>query len=190
MFAVLTILIFPFFHFFSFIPGILFLFSLYFFRNPKRNIPESDELVLSPADGKVLSVDTQYEEPLMGGQCIKVSIFLSLLNVHLNRSPVKGKISYRQYRPGKYLPAFKSHASEINEKNTIGIETDRGMFMVSQITGFIARRIKCYVNPGEMLKQGQHFGIIVFGSCTEILLPDVYKRQIYIYVELFGNVPK
>lgn len=154
----------------TFIPGILLLFCLYFFRNPKRRIFKDDFTVLSPADGKVMGI-YEIEEDFMGGRCQKVSIFLSLCNVHLNRSPVEGKVIIKEYRPGKYIPAFKSHASDINEKSTIGIMGKEYKFMVSQITGFIARRIKCYANPGDLLEQGEHFGIIRFGSCTEIILP-------------------
>lgn len=155
----------------SFVPGSLFLFTAYFFRNPRRRVPRDEDLVLSPADGVVMAVDHIEEKDFMGGSCTKVSIFLSIFNVHINRAPVSGKVNYIYYRPGKFLPAFKSHASEINEKNFIGIEADKFKLMVTQVTGFIARRIVCYTKTGDYLDQGQRFGLIKFGSCTELYLP-------------------
>jgi phosphatidylserine decarboxylase len=156
----------------SFVPGSMFLFTAYFFRNPRRRVPRGDDLVISPADGVVMEVDDYVETDFMGGNCTRVSIFLSILNVHINRAPVSGKVDYIHYRPGKFLPAFKSHASDINEKNYIGIDSGRFKLMVTQVTGFIARRIVCYIKAGDYLNQGQQFGLIKFGSCTELYLPS------------------
>lgn len=169
--GVLTVLFYQLYKPLSFLPGSMFLFTAYFFRNPKRQIPQGDDLVLSPADGVVMTVDNIEEKNFLGGPCTRVSIFLSVLNVHINRSPVSGRVSYTHYRPGKFLPAFKSHASEINEKNFIGIENGNIRLLVTQVTGFIARRIVCYIKDGDYLEQGQHFGMIKFGSCTELYLP-------------------
>lgn len=147
-------------------------FVIFFFRNPSRKIAEGRNIAVSPADGKVMAV-TEIDEPVfINGKAIKVSIFLSLFNVHVNRSPIKGTVSYTEYRPGKYLPAFKSHASDINERNTIGIEAADGVkVLVHQITGFVARRIVCWVKKGDTLDMGERFGLIKFGSCTEMVLP-------------------
>lgn len=150
----------------------LFIFTAYFFRNPKRVIPRDSRAVLSPADGVVMSVSSVREDKFIGGPAKKVSIFLSIFNVHVNRSPVGGRVKYVNYVPGKFLPAFKSHASEINERNYVGIESSGFRVMVCQITGFIARRIVCYVKEGGNLDQGQMFGMIKFGSCTEIYMPE------------------
>ncbi|MBI5440685.1 MAG: phosphatidylserine decarboxylase family protein [Deltaproteobacteria bacterium] len=146
-------------------------FVLFFFRDPERDVPFDRTLAISPADGKVLRINELVEEEFIGGPAVKVSIFLSIFNVHVNRSPITGTVLFHKYRAGKMLPAFKSHASEENERNTIGIEGQGVRVLVHQITGFIARRIVCRVSPGDQLMQGQRFGLIKFGSCTEIVLP-------------------
>ncbi|OPX87595.1 MULTISPECIES: phosphatidylserine decarboxylase family protein [Pelotomaculum] len=157
------------------IPALLFVFVLFFFRNPKRNIPEDKNLILSPADGIILEIEETFEDKFIMDKTIRVAIFLSIFNVHINRSPLKGEVKYRHYRPGKFIPAFKSHASEINEKNFIGIESNGFKIMVCQITGFIARRIKCWVNEGNVLSAGDIIGIIKFGSGNELFLPPGTK---------------
>lgn len=160
------------------IPGIFMCFCLYFFRNPQRDVDVNPHDVLSPADGKILSIEEVHEEKYIKGPAIKVSIFLSIFNVHVNRIPVPGYIDYIHYRAGKFLPAFKSHASNINERNYVGIRCENKpelSLLVVQITGFIARRIVCWVNEGDYISQGQRFGLIKFGSCTEIYLPKGSK---------------
>lgn len=154
------------------LPALLFIFTAYFFRNPKRRIPHEKALILSPADGVVMVVDKVKEDRYLKANATRVSIFLSIFNAHLNRSPLSGRVEYVYYRPGKFLPAFKSHASELNEKNYIGICYDGFKIMVTQVTGFIARRVVCYVKPGDKLEKGEIFGLIKFGSCTEIYLPE------------------
>ncbi len=153
----------------------LFVFTAYFFRNPKRVVPKDSRAVLSPADGVVMSVSCVHEDKFMGGPAKKVSIFLSIFNVHVNRSPAAGRVKFVKYVPGKFLPAFKSHVSEINERNYVGIETGHFKVMVCQITGFIARRIVCYAKEGGHLDQGQMYGLIKFGSCTEIYMPENFE---------------
>jgi phosphatidylserine decarboxylase len=153
------------------LPLILIAFILFFFRNPKRKVPTDENCILSPADGVVMEIDEVIEDRFIRGPAIRVSIFLSILNVHLNRSPLQGEVRYRFYRPGKFIPAFKSHASDINEKNFIGIESGGFKVMVCQITGFIARRIKCWADEGKSLAGGELIGIIKFGSGTEIFIP-------------------
>ncbi|MBO8138088.1 MAG: phosphatidylserine decarboxylase family protein [Desulfotomaculum sp.] len=152
-------------------PLILFLFVAFFFRNPKRVIPQDQNAVISPADGVILSVDEVEEERYINGKALRVTIFLSLFNVHINRSPVEGEVQYRYYRPGRFFPAFKGHASELNEKSYLGINTGRWRVVVTQVTGFIARRIVCWANVGDKLNRGEIFGLIKFGSCTELFLP-------------------
>jgi len=160
------------------IPGILFLFVLYFFRNPERTIPSDELTLVSPADGVVMDVERVYEDKFFLGESIRIRIFLSLFNVHVNRSPMAGKIVFRTYRPGKMLPAFKSHASELNEKNYIGIENQYLRILVTQVTGFIARRIVCWVKEGDEVSRGERFGLIKFGSCTELFLPPDVKVSV------------
>ena len=154
------------------IPGILMVFTAFFFRNPKRIIPSDEKVLVSPADGTVMSISGLYEDRFLNSRGTKVSIFLSIFNVHLNRCPISGTVKYRSYKPGKMIPAFKSHASEINEKNYVGIENDSLKVMVTQITGFIARRIVCWVGIDDTVARGDLFGLIKFGSCTEIIVPE------------------
>lgn len=159
----------------SLIPGVVFLFSVFFFRNPWRKIILDEKTALAPADGVVTNITKFTENELLKEEVWKVTIFLSILNVHFNRAPVSGTVERVKYVPGKFIPAFKSHASEINEKNFVVINTGKTRVMVCQITGFIARRIVCWVKKGENLRQGERFGIIKFGSCTELYLPLDYS---------------
>jgi phosphatidylserine decarboxylase len=154
------------------IPGLLFLFVLFFFRNPERAVPGDELDLVSPADGVVMDVERVYEDKFLKGESIRIRIFLSIFNVHVNRSPMAGKVVFRTYRAGKMLPAFKSHASELNEKNYIGIENQYLRILVTQVTGFIARRIVCWADVGTELGRGERFGLIKFGSCTELFLPS------------------
>lgn len=144
----------------------------FFFRDPER-IPNMESgAALSPADGKVLKVEAMEQHDFIGEPTIRISIFLSLLNVHINRSPVTGKVLLQEFRAGKMLPAFDDRAPKENESNTLGIETIDGVRVaVKQITGLLARKIVCRVNPGDNLLQGQRFGLIKFGSCTELFVP-------------------
>lgn len=169
--AVLTAVAYSIIPWLAVVPAILFLFVAYFFRNPSRTIPADEGILISPADGRIMDVCEIYEDRYLKSKAIRVSIFLSIFNVHLNRCPMDGNIGYRSYRPGKMLPAFKSHVSEINEKNYVGIENDSLRILVNQITGFIARRIVCWVKLEDRVSRGDIFGLIKFGSCTEIIVP-------------------
>lgn len=156
------------------IPFIFILFTLYFFRNPERISEAGENEILSPADGVVLTVEEVMEDRYIKGPAVKVSIFLNIFNVHVNRTPLAGRVEYVHYQPGQFLPAFKGHASQINERNYVGIrslEHPAWNFLVVQITGFVARRIVCWVKTGDDLQKGQRFGLIKFGSCTEVYLP-------------------
>jgi len=147
-------------------------FTLYFFRDPERQIPEGDCLIVSPADGKVVGIDSVEHVPFLDGPAKRVSIFLSVFDVHINRSPIKGKIAYRHYSPGEFLAAFEPKASVKNEQNAVGMEDGDGYrVLVKQIAGLIARRILCWKNPGDQVGAGERFGLIRFGSRTEIYMP-------------------
>ncbi|PKL46620.1 MAG: phosphatidylserine decarboxylase family protein [Candidatus Riflebacteria bacterium HGW-Riflebacteria-2] len=147
-------------------------FTMYFFRDPEREIPQGDSLIVSPADGKIVGIDSVEHVPFIDGPAKRVSIFLSVLDVHINRSPIKGKVAYRHYTPGEFLPAFEPKASVDNEQNAIGIEGSEGYrVLVKQIAGIIARRILCWKNPGNTVETGERFGLIRFGSRTEIYMP-------------------
>ena len=151
--------------------AVITLFCIFFFRNPGRVIPKGDEMVVSPADGKAMDVTTVNEELFLKGEAKRIRIFLSLFNVHINRAPVSGKVSFVKQVTGQYLPAYKDEASFKNQRNYIGLETEFGKVMVVQITGLVARRLVCWVESGNVLQRGERFGLIRFGSCTEIYLP-------------------
>ncbi|MBU1108396.1 MAG: phosphatidylserine decarboxylase family protein [Candidatus Riflebacteria bacterium] len=163
-------------------------FTMYFFRDPEREIPQGDSLILSPADGKVVGVDSVEHVPFIDGPAKRVSIFLSVFNVHINRAPIKGKIAYRHYTPGKFLPAFEPKASVDNEQNAIGIEGPEGYrVLVKQIAGLIARRILCWKNPGNTVESGERFGLIRFGSRTEIYLPLDARIEVRLGQRVYGG---
>jgi phosphatidylserine decarboxylase len=145
---------------------------LYFFRDPDRLTPQDDSLIISPADGRVVLIQDAQEDEYVGEEVTQVSIFLSPLNVHVNRNPVSGKVEYLKYYPGKYLMAWEDHASEMNERAHFGVRHPSGVkMMFKQITGFLARRIVYHIKEGDELKAGERFGIMKFGSRMDLLLP-------------------
>ena len=145
---------------------------IYFFRNPKRIVPKLDEqLVYAPADGKVVVIEETEETEYYQDRRIQVSIFMSPLNVHLNRSPIAGHIDYYKYHPGKYLVAWHPKSSTENERSTIVVRKGTLGILVRQIAGAVARRIKTYPKIGTQLEQGEEFGFIKFGSRVDTFLP-------------------
>ncbi|MEN6462395.1 MAG: phosphatidylserine decarboxylase family protein [Syntrophomonas sp.] len=167
--TVITYIIFP--HVWALIPLSLAIFCMYFFRNPKRNIEEGRGLIVAPADGKIMSVEKVAENRFMCSEAIRVRIFLNIFNVHINRVPVTATVEWVEKTGGINLPAFLNQAAEKNVSNCLGLATEWGKVMVVQITGLIARRIVCWVKPGDYLTTGERFGLIRFGSCTELYLP-------------------
>jgi phosphatidylserine decarboxylase len=153
--------------------GILFsLFIAYFFRNPRRKISHLPNIILSPADGKVVHVGECEESRFLKEKTLKVSIFMSLFDVHLNRAPVSGKVLERSYLPGRFLVASAEKSSLLNEQNAVLLETeDRFKILLVQIAGFVARRIVCYAKAGDRLRKGEIFGLIRFGSRVDLYLP-------------------
>lgn len=153
--------------------SVLTLFTIYFFRNPRRDIPSSDGVVLSPADGRVLRVDKCPEERFLQREATRVSIFMSLFNVHINRSPISGILEEKSYTPGKFHLANTDKSSMENEQNAMVIRGKDGFrLLFVQIAGFIARRIVCYPEKGDLLEKGQIFGMIRFGSRLDVYLPE------------------
>jgi phosphatidylserine decarboxylase len=147
--------------------------TLYFFRDPDRITPEDEKLVISPADGTVVLIQEVDEPEYLKGKATQVSIFLSPLNVHVNRNPVSGDLEYLRYYPGKYLMAWEDHASELNERAHFGVKHPSGTkIMFKQITGFLARRIEYRLNEGDKIVAGKRFGIMKFGSRMDLLFPD------------------
>jgi len=153
--------------------AVLTSFIIFFFRDPKRNLVNREKAVLTPADGKIISIeklpngDNRFKDT-----AIKLSIFMSLFDAHINRIPIGGKINQLIYHPGKFFSANLDKASLYNENNVVMLETDkREKIVLVQVAGLIARRIVCWVKPGDYVKAGQRFGLIRFGSRLEVYLP-------------------
>ena len=151
--------------------GILTVGAALFFRDPHRDIPGEESAIVSPADGKVMGVDIVEEKEFFNSEVKKVTIFLSVFDVHINRSPIAGEIKDVRYTAGKFIPANKPEAGKLNERNKIFIEGKNLSVLVVQIAGLIARRIVCRVQPGMSVGKGHKLGLIRFGSCTELYVP-------------------
>ena len=150
-----------------------------FFRDPERQIPTGEDLVVAPADGRVVSIAEVTHDAAFSGTATRLSIFLSPLDVHINRAPVAGKIEAVNYHPGRFLAAYKEEASRCNEQNMLKIIDPRGRpFRVVQIAGFLARRIVCRVKIGATLARGERFGLIMFGSRTDLFLPSSCRLEV------------
>lgn len=148
------------------------LFLIFFFRDPERKVPEGENLILAPADGKVILIHPfEYLEFFNGGGT-RVSVFMSLFNVHVNRVPISGVVKYFRYNPGKFFPAFKDKASLENEQTELGLENDHGKVVLKQIAGIMARRIVCKLKQGDFAKAGHRLGMIKFGSRLDLFLPE------------------
>ncbi len=143
-------------------------FVLYFFRDPERVVPSDPAVVVSPADGRVMEVVDQAMGSRLGR---RVSIFLAIWDVHVNRAPLAGRICKLEYRPGRFLAAMRSRASAENEQNVIHLSTERGEIVLKQIAGWIARRVLCWKAEGETVALGERVGMIRFGSRVDIWLP-------------------
>ena len=151
----------------------LTLFSIYFFRNPERIVSDEEDLIVAPADGKVLSVTKSVNAPETGLPMTKISIFMSIMNVHINRFPVSAIVKKVIYHRGKFFVASLDKASEKNERNVIILEDDnKREFVMVQIAGLIARRIVCYQREGDKLDRGERYGMIRFGSRVDLYVPD------------------
>jgi phosphatidylserine decarboxylase len=152
--------------------GILTLFVSWFFRNPARVIPQGPGLVVAPGDGKVLAVDEEFEPRYLKDRAVRISIFLNVFDVHINRIPCEGTIEDVQYQPGLFLVASKPGATLKNEQNAVMIKTvEEAKVLCVQVAGLIARRIVCWVNPKERAVRGERFGLIRFGSRIDTFLP-------------------
>jgi len=151
---------------------VLYLVILQFFRSPKFIINKDEKHILAPADGKVVVIEDTDEDEYFKGKRKQISIFMSPINVHVNRSPISGVVKFCKYHAGKYLVAWHPKSSTENERTTIVVETANGVeVLFRQIAGAMARRIKWYVNEGDMVEQGGEFGFIKFGSRVDIYLP-------------------
>lgn len=169
---ILTLIIYYFFGIYAaIVPGVLALFFIYFFRNPSRSMPYDPNILYSPADGTVMAVEDVYDDEYLNEPATKVTVFLSVFNVHVNRSPIDGEIKYQRYTCGQFVPAYKKSASFENERHAIGLDNGRMRILVTQVAGLLARRIVSWVTLGHQMKQGECYGMIKFGSSTELVVP-------------------
>lgn len=167
--------------FLTFIFLCLTLFATYFFRNPERVIPSAEDAVLAPADGKIVFVGEVDEDRFFHGRTLKVSIFMSVFNVHVNRVPCSGKVVDMFYNKGKFINAALDKASLENEQGGVFLETTQGKnVLFVQVAGLIARRIVCYPKIGDALVRGQRYGLIRFGSRVDVYLPTDAKIDVTI----------
>lgn len=155
------------------------LFICAFFRDPDRAIPNGEGVLVSPADGKVVAIDTVSGTPHFDGQCRRIGIFMNIFNVHVNRAPHEGELTDLAYQPGRFMPADKAKAATDNEHNAMTVRTESGReICFVQIAGLVARRIICHVQPGDRLARGQRIGLICFGSRVDVYLPMDTEIQV------------
>ena len=152
--------------------AVLLFGTLNFFRDPDRKTPNRKGIIVSPADGKIIVINNKVNNRYAGENCNKISIFMSPLNVHVNRIPVSGTIDYLKYFEGKFVAAFEDKASENNERMEIGIINKDGKILFTQVAGFLARRIVTELKPGDQVNIGERFGMIKFGSRVDIYVPE------------------
>jgi phosphatidylserine decarboxylase len=161
---------------------VLTLFAAWFFRDPEREVPEGEDLVISPADGRVVAVDVERSpEGLPGERFQRVSIFMSPLDVHVNRVPVSGEVVAVRHTPGRFVAAYDERASRENERNEVVLRDSRGRPLVFvQIAGMLARRIICRLTPGQRVEQGSRYGLIMFGSRVDVYVPPTAEVRVRI----------
>jgi phosphatidylserine decarboxylase len=157
---------------------VLLIFTLSFFRDPDRQSPGKNNVLVSPADGRVLFVKEVDDNKYIKEKAKQISIFMSPLNVHVNRIPIDGKVEYLQYHHGKYLAAFEDKASEVNERSEFGINSKYGKVFFTQVAGFIARRIVYDLKEGDSVHQGDRFGMIKFGSRVDVIVPYNWYEKV------------
>jgi phosphatidylserine decarboxylase len=146
-------------------------FLVSFFRDPERDIPEDPDSIVSPADGRVIKVERVIEESFIEDEALKVSVFMNVFNVHVNRAPVAGRLEKIVYRPGSFFSANLDKASIHNERNTLFIEAAKGRVVATQVAGLVARRIVCRVSERMEIERGERIGMIMFGSRVDLFLP-------------------
>ncbi len=150
----------------------LYLFVLFFFRNPNRSIEINEKLIYAPADGNIVAIEEVEEDEFFNEKRIQVSVFMTIFDIHMNSFPFSGRIKYMKYHPGKYLIAFLPKSSQLNEMSSVVIENENGTgVLIRQIAGALARRIVTYPKSGDNVKQGSELGFIKFGSRVDMFLP-------------------
>ena len=166
---------------------IFFILIVQFFRNPKRITPNDDNAIIAPADGKVVVIEEVEETEYIKGKCRQISIFMSPVNVHVNRYPVSGDVLYEKYHPGKYLVAWHPKSSTENERTTVVVAHKNGNVLFRQIAGALAKRIVCYAKVGDKASAGAEFGFIKFGSRIDIYLPLEAKVNVNLNQKTTGG---
>jgi phosphatidylserine decarboxylase len=170
------------------VTAVFFLLVVWFFRSPVRTIIPDKSVILCPADGKVVVIEEVIEKEYFKDKRIQVSVFMSPLNVHVNRYPISGAVVYYKYHPGKYLVAWHPKSSELNERSTVLIRDDQGReILTRQIAGAVARRIVTYAAEGEEVIQGDELGFIKFGSRVDLFLPPDTKILVKVGDKVSGN---
>ena len=166
-----ALLLFPVLPWLAAVFGVAALFMVYFFRDPERTIPSQPDAVVSPADGRVLIAGDAEAASAPAGSWKQISIFLSPLDVHVNRIPVAGRVTRVEYTPGRFLAAYRPESARVNERNEIYIERDGGTVVCRQVVGVLARRLVCRVAPGAVVRAGDRYGLMKFGSRIDLYLP-------------------
>lgn len=161
-----------------FIVVFIIVFTLNFFRDPDRNIPHGDDIIVAPADGKILLIKDIIDKRYINEEAIQISIFMSPLNVHVNRIPIDGEIDYLKYIEGEYLVAYHDKADERNERSEIGILSKHGKVLFTQVAGMVARRIVYDLNMNDEVKKGNRFGMIKFGSRVDVIVPKKWDLKV------------
>ncbi|RLD04700.1 MAG: phosphatidylserine decarboxylase family protein [Chloroflexota bacterium] len=173
-----------------FIVTAIWILVLYFFRDPDRDVIDELGLVVGPCDGTVADIAHVQEEQYLHAEVVRVGIFLSVFNVHVQRAPIAGEVTSVEYQPGKFLPAFSPQASTENEYIAMSIKTNYGIVLIKQISGILARRCVNFAQPGDQVLTGQRFGLIKFGSRVEIFLPPDAEILVSIGDKVTGGLTK
>lgn len=166
---------------------IFLLFTFYFFRDPERIIPPDENAIVSAADGKVVEIKEIVENQYLQSNAKQISVFMSIFNVHVNRIPMSGQVGFFEYRPGKFVKAYKQAASKENEQTVIGIENPHCKILMKQIAGILARRIVCHLREGFHVQRGERFGMIKFGSRVDMILPSSAKITVQLNQKVKGG---
>jgi len=170
---------------------LIFLFVLQFFRNPSIKINQNDNILVSPAEGKIVIINKVIEDEYFKSEKIQVSIFMSPFNIHVNRNPISGVVEYYKYHAGQYLLAWHPKSSKLNERNTIVIKSKSNKkILIRQIAGTVARRIKCYLNKGDLVNQCEEFGFIKFGSRVDLFLPLDFNLDLKLGDKTFAGITR
>ena len=173
---------------FNFVCFLLWFWIIWFFRIPSRRFSEGEDQVIAPADGKVVVIEETFEPEYFKDKRLQVSIFMSPLNVHVNRNPISGTVRYMKYHPGKYLVAWHPKSSTENERTSLVIGNQRVEILIRQIAGALARRIRYYVKEGDIVSQNDEFGFIRFGSRVDLFFPLGTKIDVKIGQQVKGGI--